>query len=118
MAVIRGSLGCGVMFGAERGAELMWPNEPPWMWWSIAGGIVVLWIVVEWFHRRRKRGPEIRLNDTTTYREQKDGSRIVTQTTLAKPVRISGIGTTEGGGSATLTVTKAERPNCSPEDHE
>jgi len=34
------------------------------------------------------QSPEIRLNNTTTYREQPDGSRIVTQTTLAKPARI------------------------------
>lgn len=31
----------------------------------------------------------VRLDDTTTYVEQEDGSRIVTRTTLAKPVRMA-----------------------------
>ncbi|MCY3702889.1 MAG: hypothetical protein OXG16_09435 [Rhodospirillales bacterium] len=53
-------------------------------------------------------GPEIRINDTTTYREQRDGSRIVTQVTHVPPVRISGIGTTPVGARATLTVKKAK----------
>ena len=105
--IIRGALGCGLAFGAERGAELMWPDESPWMWWSIAGAIAILWVGLELVHRRRKRSPEIRLNDTTTYREQADGSRIVTQTTLARPVHISGVLTIEGGASADPpTLTK------------
>lgn len=36
-------------------------------------------------------GPEVRTSDTTTYREQPDGSRVVTQTTIAKPVRLEGL---------------------------
>ena len=44
----------------------------------------------------------VRLDDTTTYVQQADGSRIVTKTTLAKPVRIqSALGST-GVGSASL----------------
>ncbi len=29
-------------FTAGRGAELMWPNEPPWFWWLIATGALVV----------------------------------------------------------------------------
>ena len=62
--------------------------------------------------RRRERrsilGPEVRIDDTTTYREQQDGSRIVTRTTLAKAVRISGHGTAtfQAFPTAELTVMK------------
>lgn len=70
-----------------------------------AAGVAVFW------ERRRKMqekqdshlGPEIRISDTMTYRQQPDGSRIVTQTTLAKPVRIgSALGSSGVGGATTL----------------
>jgi len=66
-----------------------------------AGVSVVALIGLGWLHCRERKtnlGPEIRLDDTTTYREQPDGSRVVTKTTLAKPVRISG----EGAAQFTL----------------
>ncbi len=68
--------------------------------WSVGIWIAVIVLalvgmgVCVWIDRKRKPksvlGPEVRLNDTTTYREQPDGSRIVTQTTLAKPMRLAG----------------------------
>lgn len=85
---------------------MMWPDESVALWWGGAAAIAVLWLVVEvaLYRRRRKRGlgPEIRINDTTTYREQPGGSRVVTQTTLAKPVHLQTTFRAEGGGSASL----------------
>ena len=55
----------------------------------------------------------VRLDDTTTYVQQADGSRIVTKTTLARPVRIGGALGITGTGGATLKRPPAdddERP--------
>ncbi len=106
-------LAWGLVFGAEQGAELMWPTESPWMWWGIAGAIAALWIGFEWFRRRRKLGPEVRISNTTTYREQPDGSRIVTQTTLAERVRIAGRAeTTMSSDPPTLTIDEPDAANA------
>ena len=39
-----GLAGAGA-FSAQRGAELMWPEESPWTWWFIAGAVFVLWLL-------------------------------------------------------------------------
>ena len=58
--------------------------------------------------------PEIRLTDTITYREQPDGSRVVTETKLVKPVNLKADLRAKGAGSATLkrppAATDDERP--------
>lgn len=43
-----------------------------------------------WWDRKKRRGSEIRIDDTTTYREQPDGSRVVTTTKLVRPERAAG----------------------------
>ncbi len=76
----------------------------PWEVWACVTAVGIIGLAVSfWADLKKKKsalGPEIRLNDTTTYREQPDGSRVVTQTTLAKPVRVSGVGVTGGAAPA------------------
>lgn len=89
----RGCVAAVVIFGAERGAEAMWPTMTPWAWWGGAAILGALWLGAEavLYRRRRKHGfgPEVRISDTTTYREQPDGSRLVTTTKFVKPVALS-----------------------------
>lgn len=66
-----------------------------WIWLGVtlvASGLLIMSSI-------RKPHKEVRLNDTTTYVEQADGSRIVTQTTLAHPVHHSGVGESKVGGT-------------------
>ncbi len=83
-----------------------------WRWLVLAAIAFGVAGVAYFLQRRRERrsrlGPEIRLNDTTTYREQPDGSRVVTQTTLARPVSIKGIGATSVEGASTAKVTRVD----------
>lgn len=54
--VLRGCVGAGVIYAAERGAEVMWPEESPWTWWSAAAVLAVVWLAVEvWWHRRSRK---------------------------------------------------------------
>ena len=89
--------------------EAWTPISSGWIWAGVTFVGVLGLVFSFWWDRKQKKnrlGPEIRLNDTTTYREQPDGSRVVTQTTLAKPVRISGIGETNVGGSVQITTKR------------
>ena len=87
---------------------MMWPEESVALWWGGASALAVAWFAVEmYFYRRRRKnalGPEIRIDNTTTYREQPDGSRVVTKTTLAKPVRLAVDFEAAAGGSAEIKV--------------
>ena len=104
--IARACVGGAVLFGAERGAEMMWPERSVWLWWGGASFIAGAWLIAEAFayrrHRKPKIGPEIRLTDTITYREQPDGSRVLTETKLVKPVRLRTKMSGEGAGSASL----------------
>lgn len=46
-------VGVLVSFGFERGAELMWPHESPWVWWGGAAAVLALWLIAQmlWFKR-------------------------------------------------------------------
>lgn len=90
-------------------AEHLFPMGD-WRWgitavlFFVSAGIAWAW---PWPWRKKDPlGPEIRLNEHSTYREIGDGWREVTTIRKTPPVRISGVGETSVGGSATLTVTR------------
>ena len=41
-----------LIFAAERGAEVMWPELSPWAWWSIAGVLVIALFVIHFWQAR------------------------------------------------------------------
>ena len=78
----------------------------PWQAWAGVTAVGVVGFVASIWHERRQKkselGPEIRISDTTTYREQPDRSRVVTTTTLVKPVDLKASMRAKGGGRASL----------------
>lgn len=123
--VIRGCIGAAVLYGAERGAMNIWPDVTTALpWWGGAAVVVVLWVAVEVFLSRRwkarrlkaklaSQAKVVRLTEHSTSRPIGDGWNEVTTTRKVPPVRIAGIGTVEGGGSASLKPpadTDDERP--------
>ena len=107
-----------LLFAGSGCVDWLTDDFPGWIWGIVFLVALAILLGMYWQDWRRGSfrrketdalGPEIRLNDTTTYREQPDGSRIVTQTTLAKAVRIEGtVGETKVGGRA--------KPGRAPED--
>lgn len=48
------------VFSLERGAEMMWPQESPWLWWGIAAVLITIWAGLQygpalatWWTRRK-----------------------------------------------------------------
>ena len=52
---LRACIGVAAIYGAERGAETMWPDVTAWTWWAGSAALVAIWIAVEvWLHRGRR----------------------------------------------------------------
>ncbi len=52
--VVRGCVVAVSTFGAERGAETMWPDVSPWTWWGGVAALLSAWVAVEvWLRQRR-----------------------------------------------------------------
>lgn len=53
--IIEGVLVASILFSLERGAEMMWPQTTPWIWWGITGILFFMWMVFRNFPSREER---------------------------------------------------------------
>ena len=44
---IKGALFIFIVFSAQQGAEMMWPDASPWMWWSLTAVAGFLFILID-----------------------------------------------------------------------